>query len=65
MDNNVHPDMTITLIDALIRADRDFDTIVMPNRNHGFANDPWFMRRTWDYFVDHLLEIGGIGEIGG
>jgi dipeptidyl-peptidase 4 len=54
MDNNVHPDMTLRLIDELIRADRDFDTIVMPNRSHGFANDPWFIRRTWDYFVAHL-----------
>jgi hypothetical protein len=26
----------------------------MPNRNHGFANEPYFMRRTWDYFVEHL-----------
>jgi dipeptidyl-peptidase 4 len=54
MDNNVHPDMTIQLINELIRHNKDFDTIVMPNRNHGFANDPWFVRRTWDYFVTHL-----------
>ncbi|CAN5720196.1 S9 family peptidase [soil metagenome] len=54
MDNNVHPNMTLMLIDELIRADRDFDTIVMPNRNHGFANDPYFLRRSWDYFVKHL-----------
>lgn len=55
MDNNVHPNMTLQLIDELIRHNRDFDTIVMPNRNHGFANEPWFVRRTWDYFVQHLL----------
>jgi dipeptidyl-peptidase 4 len=54
MDNNVHPNMTHLLIDELIRANRDFDLIVMPNRNHGFANEPYFMRRTWDYFVEHL-----------
>jgi dipeptidyl-peptidase 4 len=56
MDNNVHPNMTHLLIDELIRHNRDFDTIVMPNRNHGFANEPYFVRRTWDYFVQHLLE---------
>jgi dipeptidyl-peptidase 4 len=55
MDNNVHPDMTLHLMDALIRENRDFDTIVMPNRGHGFANEPYFLRRTWDYFVVHLL----------
>ena len=54
MDNNVHPNMTLQLINELIRHDRDFDTIVMPNRNHGFANEPYFVRRTWDYFVTHL-----------
>jgi dipeptidyl-peptidase 4 len=54
MDNNVHPNMTLQLINELIRHNKDFDTIVMPNRNHGFANDPWFVRRTWDYFVTHL-----------
>lgn len=54
MDNNVHPNMTLQLINELIRHNKDFDTIVMPNRNHGFANDPWFVRRTWDYFVEHL-----------
>jgi dipeptidyl-peptidase 4 len=58
MDNNVHPNMTIQLINELIRADRDFDTVVMPNRNHGFASDPWFVRRTWDYFVEHFLGGG-------
>jgi dipeptidyl-peptidase 4 len=54
MDNNVHPDMTLLLINELIRHNRDFDTIVMPNRGHGFANETYFVRRTWDYFVEHL-----------
>jgi dipeptidyl-peptidase 4 len=54
MDNNVHPDMTLQLINELIRHNKDFDTIVMPNRNHGFANEAWFVRRTFDYFVQHL-----------
>jgi dipeptidyl-peptidase 4 len=54
MDNNVHPNMTLQLINELIRHNRDFDTIVMPNRTHGFANEPYFLRRTWDYFVEHL-----------
>jgi dipeptidyl-peptidase 4 len=54
MDNNVHPNMTHLLINELIRHNRDFDVIVMPNRNHGFSGEPYFMRRMWDYFVEHL-----------
>jgi dipeptidyl-peptidase 4 len=54
MDNNVHPDMTLLLVNELIRHNRDFDLVVMPNRNHGYARDPYWLRRTWDYFVRHL-----------
>ncbi len=55
-DSNVHPNMTLLLIDELIKANKDFDLIVMPNRNHGYANEKYVIRRTWDYFVRHLLE---------
>jgi dipeptidyl-peptidase 4 len=55
MDANVHPNTTLLLINELIRHNKDFDVIVMPNRGHGFANEPFFVRRTWDYFVEHLL----------
>ena len=53
-DTNVHPNMTLLLIDALIEHNKDFDLIVMPNRSHGYANEPYIVRRTWDYFVTHL-----------
>ena len=56
MDTNVHPSMTLLLIDELIRHNKDFDLIVMPNRGHGYANEPYKIRRTWNYFVEHLLE---------
>jgi dipeptidyl-peptidase 4 len=55
MDANVHPNMTLLLINELIRHNKDFDVVVMPNRGHGFANEPFFVRKTWDYFVRHLL----------
>ena len=55
MDDNVNPTLSIRLIDALIKANRDFDVLVMPNRNHSFATDPYFNRRRWDYFVKNLL----------
>jgi len=57
LDDNVHPVATQLLIDELIRHNRDFDLLVMPNRNHGFASEPYFVRRTWDYFVEHLLGL--------
>jgi dipeptidyl-peptidase 4 len=55
MDVNVHPNMTLLLIDALIAANKDFDVMVMPNRGHGFSGENYNIRRTWDYFVRHLL----------
>ncbi|MEX2284475.1 MAG: DPP IV N-terminal domain-containing protein [Gemmatimonadota bacterium] len=54
MDDNVHPAMTIQMVDELIKANRDFDLIIAPNRNHGL-NEPYFIRRRWDYFVTHLM----------
>ncbi len=55
MDDNVSPSLTIRLIDALIKANKDYDLLVMPNRNHAFGRDPYFHRRRWDYLVKHLL----------
>ena len=58
MDSNVHPNTTLLLIDELIRENKDFDLIVMPNRGHGFANERYHMRRTFDFFVRHLMDTG-------
>ncbi len=55
LDDNVHPNMTLRLVEELIRHNKDFDMFVLPNRNHGYANEPYVLRRTWDYFVEHLL----------
>jgi len=52
---NVPPYNTLIVVDALIRANKDFDLIMMPNRGHGFGSEPYMMRRRWDYFVTHLL----------
>jgi dipeptidyl-peptidase-4 len=54
MDDNVHPAMTIQVVDELIKANRDFDMLIVPNRNHGL-NEPYIIRRRWDYFVRHLM----------
>ena len=55
MDTNVPPYNTLLVVDALIKANKDFDLIMLPNRNHGFGNEPYMVRRRWDYFVKYLL----------
>jgi len=55
LDDNVHPNANLLVIDELIKHNKDFDLIVLPNRNHGYANEPYVIRRSWDYFVRHLL----------
>jgi len=55
MDNNVPPYNTLLVVDALIKANKDFDLLLLPNRNHGFGNEPYMVRRRWDYFVKNLL----------
>ena len=57
LDDNVHPNNTLLVIQELIRHNKDFDLFVMPNRNHGHAGEPYSIRRTWDYFVEHLLGV--------
>ena len=55
MDDNVPPYGTMLVVNELIRANKDFDLIIFPNRRHGFGGEPYMMRRRWDYFVEHLL----------
>jgi len=55
MDANVHIAHTLQLVDKLIEYNRDFDLLILPNRGHQFAQDSYFIRRLWDYFVQHLL----------
>jgi len=56
MDDNVHPSLTLQLVDALMKANKDFDMLMLPNRNHLFGFDEYFIRKKWDYFVKHLLK---------
>ena len=55
MDGNVPPYLTLLVVNELIKANKDFDLIMFPNRGHGFASEPYMVRRRWDYFVRHLL----------
>ncbi|HBR56106.1 MAG TPA: S9 family peptidase [Blastocatellia bacterium] len=56
MDDNVPPYNSYLVVDALIKANKDFDLLIFPNARHGYAADSlYMMRRRWDYFVKNLL----------
>src|SRR5437773_3784238 len=58
MDSNVPPYQTLLVADALIKANKDFDLLMIPNANHGYgAASNYMMRRRWDYFVKWLLSV--------
>jgi dipeptidyl-peptidase-4 len=54
LDDNVHGNLTLRVAEELIKANKTFDMFVFPNRNHGYAGEPYVIRRTWDYLVEHL-----------
>lgn len=55
MDDNVPPNNTLLVVDALIRANKDFDLLAIPNAHHGYgAASNYVTRRRWDYFVRYL-----------
>ncbi len=56
MDDNVPPSNTYLVVDALVKANKDFDLVIFPNARHGYgASSFYMMRRRWDYFVKYLL----------
>lgn len=57
LDRNVDPASTMQVINALVKADRDFDLLIIPGAGHGAAETPYGQRRRMDYFVRHLLGV--------
>jgi dipeptidyl aminopeptidase/acylaminoacyl peptidase len=56
LDNNVPPYNTYLVVEALIKANKDFDLLILPNQAHGYGSQSnYMMRRRWDYFVTWLL----------
>jgi dipeptidyl aminopeptidase/acylaminoacyl peptidase len=55
LDNNVPPYNTLLVVNELIKANKDFDLLMLPNRHHGFAAEPYMVRRRWDYYVRYLM----------
>jgi len=54
LDRNVDPASTMQVVDALVRADKDFELLVIPGAGHGAAESPYGKRRRMDFFVRHL-----------
>ena len=57
LDRNVDPSSTMQVANALIKADKDFDLLVIPGAGHGSAEGPYGKRRRADFFVRHLLGV--------
>lgn len=58
MDTNVHPTSSLALADALIKANKDFDLLIIPGGGHYLQDEsPYYVRKRWDYFVKHLLGV--------
>ncbi len=56
MDNNVHPANTMRLVDALIKANKRFDMLLLPGKRHAYGDyQAYFQQRMWDFFVEHLM----------
>ena len=56
MDNNVHPGNTVRLVNALIKANKRFDYMVLPGKPHGYGDmQPYFTKLLMEYFAENLL----------
>ena len=57
MDKNVHPANTLRMVDALIKAKKNFEMIVLPGNGHGFGGkaDAFFERKLWYHFAKYLF----------
>ncbi len=54
LDKNVDPASTTQVVDALIKANKDFDFLLVPGAGHGAAGHPYARRKLMDFFVRHL-----------
>lgn len=64
IDNNVHPANSIRMVDALIKANKRFDFVLLPGQRHAFGEmTEYFFWRMADYFSEHLLGESKINEV--
>jgi dipeptidyl aminopeptidase/acylaminoacyl peptidase len=57
LDDNVPVGITFLLVDALEKANKDFDLVIFPRAAHGYGDmASYMMRRRWDYFITNLMK---------
>jgi dipeptidyl-peptidase-4 len=59
IDENVNPSATFKLAEALIRADKPFDMLILPSQHHGYQGNHsrYFIKLRWNYFIEHLRGV--------
>ena len=57
LDDNVHPANTMAMYDAFVRADKDVDLVVLGGQSHPCWRHPFYVRRSWDHLVRHLMGV--------
>jgi len=64
IDENVNPSATFKLAEALVKADKEFDMLILPSQHHGYSGkyNEYFTKKKWNYFVEHLLGVKPIWE---
>jgi dipeptidyl aminopeptidase/acylaminoacyl peptidase len=55
LDENVPPNHAFRLIARLVEANKPHDIVYLPGRTHAGQTESYTIRRTWDYFIEHLL----------
>ena len=64
MDNNVNPANTIRVINALIRANKRFDVLLLPGQRHGFGDmNEYFFWKMADWYCEWLMGASKRGEV--
>jgi dipeptidyl-peptidase-4 len=54
LDSNVDPASTLQVVNALVKAGKDFEFLIVPGAEHGVGEEPYPARRRMDFFVRHL-----------
>jgi dipeptidyl-peptidase 4 len=65
IDENVNPSATFKLAEALVKADKEFDMLILPSQHHGYAGkyNDYFTKKKWNYFVEHLLGATPVWDV--
>ena len=58
IDDNVNPSATFKLAEALIKANKQFDMLIIPSQRHGYTGkyNTYFQKKRWNYFIENLLD---------